>query len=137
MGSRAACLSRVAWSRANSAGAGRRDPAKAVEMARVAVDFAPESGESWRVLGIALCRAGKWKEGLEALEKSIKLRSGGDAYDWFFVAMAHARLGHPGAIARANFDKAVAWMEQHKPQDVELRRFRAEAEGVLGIKAKD
>ena len=44
--------------------------------------------------------------------------------------MAHARLGN-GAEARRWYDRAVRWMEQYQPDDLELRRFRAEAEELL------
>jgi hypothetical protein len=47
--------------------------------------------------------------------------------------MAQSKLGHPKAIARTSFDKAVAWMEEHEPDDEELERFRAEAEETLEI----
>ena len=30
------------------------------------------------------------------------------------------------------YDRAVAWMEKHKPDDPELRKFRAEATALLG-----
>jgi hypothetical protein len=58
---------------------------------------------------------------------------GGSAHDWFFVAIAHTILGHPKSFARSFYDKAVAWMEEHRPGDEELKRFRAEAAAVLGI----
>jgi hypothetical protein len=51
--------------------------------------------------------------------------------DWLFLAMAKQKLGQ--VDARAWFDKAVAWMEEKQPEDPDLRRFRAEAEEVLGI----
>jgi hypothetical protein len=65
----------------------------------------------------------------------MRLRAGGDAYDWFFVAMAKHKLEQDDA--REWHDKAVAWMEEHKPDDEELKRFRAETERLLGIVAKD
>ena len=37
------------------------------------------------------------------------------------------------ALAREWFDKAVAWTDKHQPDDPELKRFRAEAEEVLGL----
>ena len=33
--------------------------------------------------------------------------------------------------ARIWFDRAVQWMDRHKPHDDELCRFRAEAEAML------
>jgi hypothetical protein len=65
----------------------------------------------------------------------MRLRKGGDSYDWFFLAMAHWRLGDRDK-ARTWFGRAVKWMDAHQPQDVELRRFRAEAEALLGQAGK-
>ena len=39
--------------------------------------------------------------------------------------------------ARKWCDQAVEWMEKNKPQDEELKRFRAEAEELLGAKADE
>ncbi len=47
-------------------------------------------------------------------------------------ARAKHKLGQQDA--REWYDKAVAWMDKNKPDDEELKRFRAEAEEVLGIK---
>ena len=79
--------------------------------------------------------AGSWKDAVADLEKSMELRKGGDAYDWFFLAMAHWRLGNK-AEPRMWFDKAVEWMEKNQPKSEELRRFRAEASELLELKEK-
>jgi hypothetical protein len=47
--------------------------------------------------------------------------------------MAHWQLGEKDQ-ARRWYDKAVQWMDQNKPKDEELRRFRAEAEELLGLR---
>ncbi len=52
------------------------------------------------------------------------------AFDGFFLAMAHARLGHLGE-ARSLYDRSVAWLRQFAAADPELLRFRAEAEAVV------
>ena len=62
----------------------------------------------------------------------MDLRKGGDAYDWFFVAMAHWQLGDK-TKAREWYEKAVGWMEKKRPDDAELKRFRAEAAELLEI----
>jgi hypothetical protein len=67
-----------------------------------------------------------------ALEKSAELSNGGGAFDCFALAIAHARLGHPEQ-ARKYYARAVEWTQAFKPNNDELRRFRAEAEEVLGI----
>ena len=45
--------------------------------------------------------------------------------------MAHWQPGEKDE-ARKWFDQAVEWMEKNKPDDEELRRFRAEAAELLG-----
>ncbi len=70
-----------------------------------------------------------------ALEKSMELRDGGDAFDWFFAAMAHWHLGNK-PLARSWYDKAVTWMEKNQPKDEELIRFRAETAALLDVKER-
>jgi hypothetical protein len=52
----------------------------------------------------------------------------------FFLAMAHWQLGETEE-ARRWYDRAVAWMDKNLTQDDELKRFRAEAEALMGIAA--
>jgi hypothetical protein len=78
---------------------------------------------------------GNWKEAVAALEKLMKLRNGGDSFDWFFLAMARWQLGEKEK-ARTWFDKAVQWMDKNQPRNEELGRFRKEAAQLLGMKAK-
>jgi uncharacterized protein HemY len=81
-------------------------------------------------LGVANYRAGHWGAAIEALEKSMELRNGGDGSDWFFLAMAHWQLGDRGR-ARTWYDRAVAWLDENRPHRVVLTRFRAEAAALL------
>jgi tetratricopeptide (TPR) repeat protein len=120
---RAAPLNNLAWLL----------PKRAVALATKAVELTPTAGNNWNTLGVAHYRAGDWKAAVTALEKAMKLREGGDAFDWFFLAMAHWQLGDKKQ-ARQWYDKAVPWMDKNRPQDDELRRFRAEAADLLGVK---
>jgi serine/threonine protein kinase/Flp pilus assembly protein TadD len=112
-----------------------RDPRRAVESAKKAVELAPRDGGFWNTLGIAQYYAGNWKEAVAALEKSMPFRKGGDSNDWFFLAMAYWQLGEKEK-ARQWFDRAVQWMDKNMPKDQELGRFRAEAAELLRIDAK-
>jgi serine/threonine protein kinase/tetratricopeptide (TPR) repeat protein len=123
----------LAWLLATHAQAALRNPTFAVELAKEAVALAPKEGNYRNTLGAAHYRAGNFKEAVAALEKSMELRKGGDSFDWFFLAMAHWQLGDRDK-ARSWYGKAVQWMEKNQPQNDELRRFRAEAEKLLGIK---
>jgi tetratricopeptide (TPR) repeat protein len=134
----AGTLNDVAWYLATSSDPEFRDPKRAVALATKAVALGPETMRprvrpAWNTLGAAHYRAGDWKAAVTALEKSMELGRGGDAYDWFFLAMAHWRLGDREQ-ARTWYDKAVTWMDKHMPQNEELIRFRAEAAALLGIK---
>jgi hypothetical protein len=62
----------------------------------------------------------------------MELRNGGDAFDWYFLALAHWQLGHKDD-ARTWNEKAVSWMDNNQPENKELLRFRAEAAELLGI----
>jgi tetratricopeptide (TPR) repeat protein len=108
-----------------------RNPVRAVELAERATSLEPRTAPAWRALGMAHCAAGHDDEAIAALERSIELRSGGSGYDWFFLAIAHARRGDRDQ-ARGWYVKAVAWMEGLSPLDSELRRFRDEAAALLG-----
>jgi superkiller protein 3 len=112
-----------------------RDPKRAVEFAKEAVELTPNSLMAWDNLGRIKYRAGQWKESVEAFEKCIELSKSGQGYVSFFLAMAHWKLGNKVA-ARKWYDQAVAWMEKNQPKNEELRRFRAEATELLGIEMK-
>jgi uncharacterized protein HemY len=129
----AGSLNNVAWFLATSADPEFRDPKKAVALATNAVGLAPKARHIWNTLGAAHYRAGDWKAAVTALGKSMELRQGGDAFDWFFLAMAHWQMGDKKQ-ARRWYDKAVPWMEKNRPQDEELRCFQAEAAALLGVK---
>jgi uncharacterized protein HemY len=114
-----------------------RDAAGGLKAARKAVEVAPQLPLAWQVLGWAHYRAGDWKASIEALEKSCALDDpkGGDASQWFFLAMAHWRVGVKDK-ARDFYDRAVQWTDKNKPGDETLRRFRAEAAELLELKEK-
>jgi tetratricopeptide (TPR) repeat protein len=125
-----------AWALATTADPEERNPAKAVELAKKAVELAPTQGTYWNTLGVAQYRTGDWKAALEALENSMRLLPGKqESFNMFFLAMAHWRLGEKDK-AREWYDKAVAWMDKNQPTNEELLRFRAEAAELLGIEMK-
>jgi tetratricopeptide (TPR) repeat protein len=127
-------LNKRAWTLATSPDPKARDPKRAVELAKEAVQIAPKQRGIWNTLGAAQYRAGDWKAALTALEKSMELHQGGDAFDWFFLAMSYWRLGEKEK-AREWFDRAVQGTEKLPlNQREELRRFQTEAEELLGIK---
>jgi serine/threonine protein kinase len=120
----------LAWLLASRPDAPPHDPARAVRLAKEVVALAPTVGVYWNTLGVAHYRAGDAKAAAAALEESMRLRSGGDAYDWLFLSMVRQRLGDP-RDARHWYDRSLAWIETNAPQDQELLRFRAEAGRLL------
>jgi serine/threonine protein kinase/WD40 repeat protein len=141
-----------AWPLAAGPDAKERDPARAIELAHKAVTLAPKEGNYWNTLGVAHYRAGHWKDAIEALTKAMELQKGAqESFDTFFLAMAHWQLGSAGVSdanqrarhqdeARKWYEKAVRWMDKNQHQlesnkewQEELRRFRAEAEELLGM----
>lgn len=90
------------------------------------------------MLGWAHYRTRDWKASIEALEKSCALQDnpkGGDAFQWFFLAMAHRQLGEKYK-ARQWYDRAVQWVDKNQPTNEELRRLRVEATELLELKEK-
>jgi serine/threonine protein kinase/tetratricopeptide (TPR) repeat protein len=128
-------LNKLAWALATDPVPTRRDPGRAVSVAKEAVEMNRQEGNYHNTLGIALYRAERWKESVATLEKSMELRKGGSSDDWFFLAMAHWKLGEKDK-ARQWYDRAVQWMDKNQPKNEELRRFRAEAAELLGLTEK-
>jgi len=127
-----------AWRLATHPEAKSRDPHRAVELAQQAVELAPKEGLYWNTLGVAHYRAGNYQDSIAALEKSRHLQPGQlAAFDYFFLAMAHWKLGHKDE-AQNRRAQALEWMQKNPEAlkknpsyDDELRRFRAEAEELL------
>jgi serine/threonine protein kinase/Tfp pilus assembly protein PilF len=123
----------LAWFLATCPEAKFRHPQQAIDLAKKAVELMPKDGNNWNTLGVAQYRAGDWKAAITGLEKSMELRKGGDSFDWFFMAMAHWQLGDKKE-ARKCYDQAVQWMENNRPKNEELARFRVEAEKLMEVK---
>jgi uncharacterized protein HemY len=113
----------------------KRDPDRALALARQAVALARDQSLYLNTLGVALFRAGQYAEATDVLERSRGAsRDEFDAYDLFFLAMAHHNLGHP-VRARTYSDQAVRWLDGKRALPLqyvqELTAFRAEAEAML------
>jgi tetratricopeptide (TPR) repeat protein len=125
----------LGWYLATCPDAKVRDPQRALALAKRAVELAPKEGNNWNTLGVVQHYAGDKRAALSALYKSMELRRGGDSFDWFFLAMAHWQQGDK-ETARRWYVLANRWMAKYKPDDNELRRFRAEASTLLGMSEK-
>jgi WD40 repeat protein len=96
------------------------DPNPMVEMARDAVKQKPGNYACASTLGSILTRAGRHEEAIKALEAAMKLKPrdkgmetkfDGTPFDWVFLAISHARLGHKD-IAIEYLDQTDAHMER-------------------------
>jgi eukaryotic-like serine/threonine-protein kinase len=126
------CMSSLSWTLATCADTKLRNYQRALEMATTVVELDPHRPTYWNTLGVARYRVGDFKGAVEAMNKSMDLQKRGDAYDWFFVAMAQWQLGQKDE-ARILYAKAVQWMEKDAPQDQVLRRFGTEAANLLDL----
>jgi uncharacterized protein HemY len=104
-------------------------------LGRRAVALDPGLADALNTLGVVQYRAGRYAEAIETLKRSLTAGQGhSDAWDLFFLAMAHHRLGHREQ-ARACFERGMSWMHDQKTLSDqharELAAFRAEAEAVL------
>jgi uncharacterized protein HemY len=116
---------------ASRTGSSPEDARQAVELARKAVTSAPQNGVFWNTLGVCHYRAEDWIAAANALDQSMRLRSGGDAYDWLFLAMVRHHQGRK-ANAQEWYDRAVAWMKVNSSDlPRELTQYRAEATRLL------
>jgi tetratricopeptide (TPR) repeat protein len=108
-----------------------RDPSRAKRAAGAAVESFPEERSFWNTLGLALYRCGDLAGAVKALLESTRLDpAGGDAWDWYVLAMARWRQGKRDE-ARVWYEKARVWHEARVGGDEELSRLRAEAQAML------
>ena len=73
-------------------------------------------------LGVAYYRAGRYREAVEVLRPNLeKQEDRGLAYDLYFLAMSHHRLGE-AARARDYYDWAVRWAQVQRDLDARAPR---------------
>jgi serine/threonine protein kinase len=122
----------LAWILASRPEASPESAARAVKLAERAVARTATDGRYWHTLGLARYRSGQWRASAQALEHSIRLRSGGDAYDWLLLAMARWQLGEH-VEAKRFYNRSVEWIHKNAAGNAELSRFQAETARLLGV----
>ena len=124
------------WDLANNPDPKLRDPKRAVELCKEAVEVAPQSDVAWQFLGWVQYRAGNWKASIEALEKSCKLQAGGtgDSYQWIVLALSHAQLaadeGLPDEERVHHQAESRRWYEP-SAKDLDSKKWTTRPSGVL------
>jgi serine/threonine-protein kinase len=121
----------LVWALIISPKRSRGDYDEALGHAQISEGLAPNDGSIANTLALAEYRVGHWAASIAAAERSMALRDGGDAFDWFVLAMAHGQKGGMDA-ARKYFDKAVAWTKQKDPDSPELVQLWTESSTLLG-----
>jgi serine/threonine protein kinase/tetratricopeptide (TPR) repeat protein len=125
-------LDKLAWLLATSPDPHVQNAAQAIPLAKKAVELVPQVGAYWKTLGVAYFNMGDWKAGIKALEKALTCGHVGDSSDWFYLALAHGKLGDRAKAERC-YRHAVQWMEENRPADEALRRCSAKVAVLLGL----
>lgn len=120
----------MAWSVAMQHDAAPELIEEAVALARAGTGRSPKTGMYFNTLGVVLVRAAQWDEAVSVLRKACELRSGGDAYDWYPLAIA---LKHQGQREEAQnwFDRAEQWRRDHPLDDSDLNQLRDAATAAI------
>ena len=113
-----------------------RNPEKALQYAREAVQLASDNAGYLNTLGIVQYRLDDWSAAIETLEQAVRIA--GDekatAYDFLFLSMSFSQLGKLEK-ARANLEKGIQWIDEQKslsPQwKKELTETRQEAQDLI------
>ena len=124
------CHNNLAWALATCPDETLRDPIRAIQLASRSIELHRQDGAAWNTLGVACFRAAKWEQSRQAFEESMNLRSGGNSFDWFFLAMLDWRTGETSS-ARHWLRRAIVWMETNAPNNRELEMFREEARQMI------
>jgi hypothetical protein len=107
-------------------------------MIRLAVILAP----TWRLhCNVVSPKPGEWMQWGGDCLYSLSVGEGGDRHHRFFLVMAHWQLGNREQ-SRHYYSQAIAALppDLEKRTDTkadELRRFRAEAEALMGLKSEE
>ena len=110
-----------------------KDAQRAAKLAQQACEIAPKEGPFWKTLALARYRNAKWRQAIQAAEKSVELGRSEPA-NLLLLAMSHSQLKDKDK-ARMWYDKALAWRKQKKP-DKELLALYAEAAKLLAEPSK-
>jgi tetratricopeptide (TPR) repeat protein len=122
----------VAWLLVTCPAKQFRDPERAIALAKKELQHEPLSASVWGILALAQMRSGKLQEASESVQQSMELSSGGNSLQWYGMAMLKWQQDEK-LKAKEWYDRAVEWMDNKAPNDLEMRGLRDEAARLLGI----
>ena len=125
----ATLLNNLAWSLVTDPDPHLRNPTRGLELAQRAVALMP-TGVVWNTVGVAQYRLGRWDEAERAFGRSMQLRQGGDAFDYFFLAMIEHHRGRSD-LARRWLERGEAWLRAQPESEIEAERIHKEALDLL------
>lgn len=109
----------------------RRDPEKALELARMALKSNPGNSDFLNTLGLAEVENRQWDNAIAALQKAAGLHGGMDPTDFLFLAQAFQGLGDK-AKADRNYDRAVKLIPQSSKENSDTMMLWRETAAALG-----
>jgi tetratricopeptide (TPR) repeat protein len=121
----------LAWALSTCPDPAYRNPARAVALARKAVDLYPRSRSFWNTLAVALYRAGDWAGASDACLEALARSNARELSDWLVLAMAQWQLGHKER-ARRLLGSVAPWVPPNERTSEFLAEFRAEAGALIG-----
>ena len=121
----------LAWSLCTCPDQKYRDYSRSVDLARKAVTLAPDQGNFWNTLAVALYRTDDWASSRKAILKSIELKHANDPIDWLFLAMCECRLEREKP-ARQLLVHALQRCMVNENRLEGLNEFRDEAVSLIG-----
>jgi tetratricopeptide (TPR) repeat protein len=128
-------LNYLAWNLATCPAPQFRDGARAVVLAKKALQLEPFSGKHWGCLAAAHLEAGQWRSAVEAAEKSMELLGREDGGAGLILAMAHQHLGNKKE-ARQWYDRADKRIQTIAASEPVLHYWHNEAAYLLGVKER-
>jgi WD40 repeat protein/serine/threonine protein kinase len=131
-------LNAAAWNAVRFIPVTSEAAASALVAVRRAIELEPEHDSYLRTLGVALYRAGEFKEALDTLTRShainAKVKDGQHHGDIAFIAMAHWQLGHHDQAREALATLRDLTANERWGTNVDRTRHLAEAEALMSGK---
>jgi serine/threonine protein kinase/tetratricopeptide (TPR) repeat protein len=115
-----------------------RDSDEIANWANKGLRLAPQNTICWLAIGHGYCRDETTaSEAIKALERARSLTNGGDAYEYFGLAIAHGKLARRSLfhllMACVCYQTGCQSMDRLNPRSADLLSLRIEAAALLGF----